>query len=239
LAACPEKALNIDETLFRIDYKRCTGCGKCVEVCYYGAMVAYGEEMTAEAVFDKVRRDKMFYAASGGGITVSGGEPLLEADFVQRLFALCKQDGIGTCIETSGFVGEKQIQAVRSVTDLFLFDLKHMDPTVHKRYTAHRNERILLNAMLVAQSGADVLFRIPLIPAVNDTVENIKATSDFVKSVGCAKVQLMPFHRIGQSKYLALGKSYAFHETEVPSGERIAAVRQAYISKGVECTVSM
>lgn len=238
LTACPENAINLDENKHRVDYDRCTTCGKCVEACLYNALVCYGKEMTVEEVFDAVRRDKMFYEPEGG-VTVSGGEPLLRGGFVRHLFELCKADGISTCVETAGCVPSEQLMELLPVTDYLLFDLKLMDPVKHQYYTKQTNELILKNARLAAESGANILFRIPLIPTVNDTEENIRMTAEFVKDVlQKPAVQLMPYHRLGESKYQALNIQNQFKEIEVMKPERLKEVQRAFLDLGVECSIS-
>ncbi len=162
--------------------------------------------MTVAEVWDAVRRDKMFYDNSGGGVTVSGGEPLLWSKFVRELFELSHQERIDTCIETCGLADPEALLDVIPVTDHFLFDLKHMDSDIHKKYTGQSNRQILKNAALVLEHGADVVFRQPLIPGINDSIMNIEATAGFLTSLGksATRLQLMPYHRMGQSKYKAL-----------------------------------
>ena len=236
---CPENAITLEPGRYRIDYSRCTACAKCVDACLYHALVRYGKEMSVEEVFDAVRRDKIFYG-DDGGVTVSGGEPLLRAAFVRELFELCKADGIGTCVETAGFVASEKLLEVLPLTDHLLFDLKVMDSGKHLYYTRQTNEVILNNARLAAERGADILFRIPLIPTVNDDEANIAATAEFIKSVmpQRPRVQLMPYHRMGDSKYKALNIPYGTASLEVMKPERLEAVRQSFIDKGVDCTIS-
>jgi pyruvate formate lyase activating enzyme len=238
LEVCPKNAITMEEGCHRVDYSKCNACGKCADGCLYHALVLYGKDMSVAEVFDAVRRDKIFYAA-GGGVTVSGGEPLLRAPFVRELFELCKGDGIGTCVETSGFVGAEKLLEVLPVTDHLLFDLKIMDPGKHLYYTKQTNEVILGNARLAAGCGADILFRIPLIPSVNDDEANIAMTAEFVRSVTAAPaVQLMPYHRLGDSKYKALNIPYETAALETMTPEKLEAVRQSFLDKGVECTIS-
>ena len=238
-AACPKEALSKDPTKKRIDYSKCVACGKCVEACAYKAMVQYGKPMTVKEVLDAVGRDKMFYETSGGGVTVSGGEPLLHAGFVKELFEMCNDEGINTCVETAGFVPAKAFLSILPVTNHLLFDLKHMDSDKHLKYTGQHNTQILANARIVAESGADVLFRIPLIPSVNDSDENIGETAAFVKSLlRHPKVQLMPFHRLGDSKYKALGVTTLFDECSTMQQDALERVKQMYIEEGVECSIS-
>ena len=237
--ACPRGAILPDPDK-RIDRSRCDECCQCVEACFYGALVRYGEPKTAEETFDKVRRDKMFYDTSGGGVTVSGGEPLTHADFVAELFSLCRGDGINTCVETCGCVPRSAFEKVFSLTDTFYFDLKLMDSKKHRAYTGQGNEEILDNARFLAGSGASLLFRQPLIPGVNSPEENVRATAEFIRSLGRPELQLqlIPYHRMGTSKYAALDIPYTLEDMKPMTGEEVEAVRALYESCGVTCTVS-
>jgi pyruvate formate lyase activating enzyme len=237
--ACPENALTGDGLHHRIDYSKCTACGKCVDACHYKALVRYGSEMSAEEVFTAVRRDKLFYDTSGGGVTVSGGEPLLQAAFVKTLFERCKTDNINTCVETSGFIPASNLLEVLPVTDFLLYDLKHMDLGAHRQYTGQWNDLILSNARLAAEKGADILFRVPLIPGVNTSNTNISATAAFIKALpGQQRVQLMPFHRLGDGKYKALNLENTMRETELMTSEQVEAARQCFENWGVTCSIS-
>ena len=224
----------------RILREACDECGDCTEACFYGALVRYGKSMTAEETYDQVRRDKMFYDASGGGVTVSGGEPLTHPDFVAELFALCRGEGIGTCVETCGCVPPGAFRTVLPLTDLFYFDLKLMDGEKHREYTGLGNRNILENARFLAGTGAALLFRQPLIPGVNDTEENVRATADFIRGLGREdlQLQLIPYHRMGASKYAALDIPYTLEGLQPVTGEEAETVRAMYEAVGVPCTVS-
>ena len=224
----------------RILRSLCDGCCDCVEACFYGALVRYGRPMTAEEAFDQVRRDKMFYDTSGGGVTVSGGEPLTHGDFVAELFSLCRGEGIRTCVETCGCVPRSAFEKVLPLTDIFYYDLKLIDSAKHREYTGRGNETILENARFLAGAGADILFRQPLIPGVNSGEEDVRAAAAFIRSLGRRELQLqlIPYHRLGTSKYAALDLPYAMEGVQLmPSGE-VEAVRALYESCGVACTVS-
>jgi pyruvate formate lyase activating enzyme len=240
LEICENNAIQRIEGRHRIDYSLCTSCGRCSENCFYGALIRYGESMTVSEVWDEVRRDKMFYEESGGGVTVSGGEPLLQPEFVKELFELCRRDAIDTCVETCGFVDQDALLSVIPVTDHFLFDLKQMDADIHRKYTGLGNDQILENAALVVQQGLDVIFRQPLIPGVNDSADNIEATAQFLSKLGknARKLQIMPYHRMGQSKYRALNWVSAMEEIGVADEEHVEAVQRAYIQRGIDCTIS-
>lgn len=237
---CPKNAIVPGTGIYRIDRSMCDDCGSCVEGCYYDALVRYGETMTSQEVYQKVRRDKMFYDSSGGGVTVSGGEPMGHSEFIFELFSLCGEEKINTCIETCGFAPRAAFERVLPVTDIFYFDLKLMDGEAHRRYTGRDNELILENARLVVQSGKKVLFRQPLIPGINDSVENIAATAEFMKGLGPGgmEIQLMPYHRAGQTKYDALGLKYETAELNVMTAQELESVKERYIAHGVRCTIS-
>lgn len=224
---------------YRIDREKCISCGECAHNCYYEAIVRYGRERTPEEVFEEVYKDKMFYDFSGGGVTVSGGEPLLYPEFVFELFSLCKNSGISTCIETCGFVSQSSFERVLPVTDYFYFDLKLMDSALHIKYTGCDNDLIHKNAVFIVKQGANVLFRQPLIPRINDTDDNIRQTAEFITGLGRdAGLELMPFHRAGRSKYDSLNMPYETHNLEPMTEEQIAAVLDKYRNYGIRCSIS-
>ena len=238
---CPNSALDYQAgKLPRINRTKCNGCGECSLVCSYKALVLYGKAMDADEIFDTVSRDKMFYEASGGGVTVSGGEALLQPSLVSHLFVKCRQAGIHTCIETSGHVTESAFEQVLPNTDCVLFDVKFMDTDKHRQYTGKPNSQILANAKVVAASGMALLFRMPLIPGINDDEQNVKETADFLHSLGnnAQRIELMPYHRLGKGKYESLDKKYPLPDVRSPEPEQIALVKTAFESSGIVCTIS-
>ena len=238
---CPEGALIYEADRYPyILRERCTGCGACCSVCTYNAIVLYGKPMNAEEIFDAVKRDKMFYQASGGGVTVSGGEALLRPQLVCGLFKKCRLAGIHTCIETSGLVAESALRQVIPFTDFILYDLKCMDPDNHLYYTGQSNELILSNAKIVAESGIETVFRIPLIPGINDDAENIEETADFLRGLGNGAVhlELMPYHRLGTGKYESLDRLYRLPDAVSPGPEHLESVKKSFEDYDIICTVS-
>lgn len=239
---CPRDALLWGENgPVGIDHSKCVNCRSCLSVCPSKALVPYGNEMSLDEVFREVKRDALFYCAEPrGGVTVSGGEPLLYAPFVSALFQKCHEADIHTCVETAGNVSVSALQEVLPHADLFLLDLKHMDTEKHREGTGFGNERILENIRFVAQSGADILFRAPLIPGYNDTLENIEATAAFLKTlpekVRC--YELMPYHRMAVAKYEAIGMPFLMGDLEPPTDEHLESVRAAYEQRGISCKIS-
>lgn len=239
--ACPERAISFDpDGVPKIDGKRCTACGKCVPVCKPEALAIYGQRRSVEDVFEEVRRDAMFYQSSDGGVTVSGGEALRYPSFVVDLFQRCKKAGISTALETCGYAGPQALVKVLAHTDVVLYDLKLLDSAEHLRFTGKRNDRILDNARLAVRSDAKLQFRMPLVPGITDTPENIRLASEFLKELQGegACIELMPYHRLGMGKYEALGRDYPLAKLETPGPEVIDAARQRFEGYRVRCLVS-
>ena len=237
IEACPEKVISYTaDNIIHIDRDGCTACGECMDVCYPGALTIYGRRVTIDDIVKEVCRDKSFYESSGGGVTVSGGEPLRQADFVAALFEKCREADISTCLDTSGHTASEKLEDILCVTDYVLFDIKHMDPAIHRQFTGQPNNLILQNAKVVAKSGVEMLCRIPLITGVNDTMSNIAETARFVKSLGEGiAVELLPYHRLGAGKYQTLDKQYPGETFATPLPEQVKSVKQKFEQFNVPC----
>jgi pyruvate formate lyase activating enzyme len=196
--------------------------------------------MNVDEVFDAVKRDSIFYQASGGGVTVSGGECLLQSQFISELFEKCHQSGIHTCIETSGYAPESALQQVLANTDYVLYDLKHLDSEKHRQYTGKKNDLVLHNARVVASSGVELLFRMPLVPGINDDIQNVKATAQFLKGLGInsPRIELMPYHRLGKGKYESLDKEFFLSEVLSPEPEHLQSIKIVFEDSGIICLIS-
>ncbi len=173
--------------------------------------------MTPAAIVAEVLRDRDFFAVSGGGMTVSGGEPLLHLAPVRALLAEAKRHGLHTCVQTSGAVPSENVAAVLGLVDVFQFDLKHMNAERHRALTGATNERILRNATLLVERGATVQFRTPLVPGVNDDEENLNALAQFFTGLGITTMELVPYHRLYLEKYASLGLRAPREDLEPPS----------------------
>ena len=237
--ACVEKAISVDDKGISIVRKLCTNCGNCVGVCTPGALKLLGETMSAREVFQQIRKDAEFYRNSGGGVTISGGEPLAQPDFVIALFKLCQDKGIDTCIETSGYASIKSLKKVLPYTSLVLFDVKLNDPVAHRKWTRRSNEGILRNLGIAVASGTPVIIRVPLIPGINDSDEELKNIAriavDSLKKP--RQVDLLPYHRFGIGKYQMLDREYQLTELTTPKDPEIQKVKELFESFGLECEV--
>lgn len=241
-AVCSKQAIVLDKQGEPVVARElCDNCGECSRVCTTHALIVYGRERSAQEVFDEVKRDNVFYRSSGGGVTLSGGEPLRQASFVNALFAICREAGIHTALETCGYASTGQLQEVLKLTDHVLFDLKCMDEETHVRLTGRSNATILENARLVAGSGIDFRFRMPFIPGLNDKPDNLAATALFIKKLCIDKceIELMPYHRMGIAKYDAVGKEYGIRHITPPTAADLQVAKSAFEKAGVTCLVSI
>ena len=181
----------------------CRGCTKCTEVCFPAALDLCGKDYTTDEVMAKLRKDFNFFQSSGGGVTISGGEPLCQPEFTIELLKKLKAEGIHTAVDTTGFVQTEIVARALPYTDLFLYDIKHMNSAEHKRIMGVPNEIIHENARYIAKNGGKLQVRIPVIPTYNDSMENLEAAAEFIAELGDAVtvVQLLPYHHFGASKY--------------------------------------
>jgi pyruvate formate lyase activating enzyme len=211
---CPQGAQHLDDGERRYNRDDCIVCGQCVETCYTRGLALVGKTMAVDEVLNEVLADRVFYRDSGGGVTLSGGEPVLQTDFVGALQARCQAEGIHTAIETAGYYPWDRLERLLPHIDLVMMDLKHMDSAQHRAATGAPNEQILDNARRLAQTDTALIFRIPVIPTVNDTVEAVSAMARFVLELSAMRgaplpLQLLPFHRLAEHKYTSLGRDYA------------------------------
>jgi pyruvate formate lyase activating enzyme len=207
----------------------CTFCGRCVEACPTEALELVGRDMSVEEVLQEVEKDRLFYESSGGGVTLSGGEVLAQKNFAVQLLEACRKRMLHTAIETSGFAPWDQVREVAEACNLVLYDLKHMDPVMHERYTGVSNELILENARRLADFKEELIFRVPLIGGVNTDEENVRALARFVKRTPVREVHLLPYHRLGESKYAKLGREYVC-EAFTPGQEEVEKIKRILTS---------
>lgn len=227
LHACPENALSLTPEGVITDAVMCKSDGACVEVCNAEARELVGKTVSAEEIVDMVKRDLPFYNQSGGGVTFSGGEPLMQPDFLFDCLKRCGGEGIHRAVDTSGYAELEIIKKIAMETDLFLYDLKFMDPEKHRHYTGVSNPLILANLKYLACSGARVTIRFPLIPGINDDDENIDLIGMFLRILPEIKtVHILPYHRYQERKYVYLDTVYTAKHIPLPTPEDLSRVKK-------------
>jgi len=191
------------------DRNKCVVCGLCAKQCLYQAIQITGEMLDIDKVWKTIRKDMVYYEESGGGVTCSGGEILMQPDFVAELFKKCRENGIHTCADTSGFGTPEALEKVLEYADLVYFDMKHLDPARFEELFGVPLEPVLTNLKTIAARGVPLVIRIPLVPDHNDSPENLAAMAKLIKQTAPqAEVHIMPYHRYGESKYTSLGMRY-------------------------------
>jgi pyruvate formate lyase activating enzyme len=209
-----------------VDMAVCRWCGDCADGCPTEARIQAGSVMTESRVLDEITQDTIFFDQSGGGVTFSGGEPLMQLEFLVALLDGCRALRIHTAVDTCGAALPQALARVADRADLFLFDLKHLDDARHRRVTGSSNVQILDNLQALAARKANVIVRFPLIPEINDDADHIERLGCYVRSIGLSRIDVLPYHRAGSGKYPAIGRDYPLAGAELPSGaDRSRAVR--------------
>lgn len=226
IEVCPTGAMKPPDGSSRIDRSLCTNCGMCADICPPHALEIKGKSMTVEEVMKEARKDLRFFQNSGGGVTLGGGDPSMYPDFARELLTACHDEGIHTAVETCGYADWEAMEKIAEQTDLFLYDVKAMDSDLHRRLTGRDNDLILQNAQRISEMGVEMTIRVPLVPGMNDSEENIAAIAEFVRVLPYkTNLELLPYHRLGESKYESLGRPYSLQGLEPIDPDRIAMLR--------------
>ncbi|MFC1982228.1 glycyl-radical enzyme activating protein [Chloroflexota bacterium] len=234
---CKPKCISVANKKITIDRAQCTYCGECVRVCSPDALIIWGRNVTVEEVITEIEQDSRYYQNGIGGVTASGGEPLSQPAFVKALFEECHARCIHTAIETSGYASPNVVKNVLEDADCILYDLKHMDSVLHEKYTGVPNELILDNLRTIAGGkSAQIILRIPLIPDVNDSEENITATVEFAISLNVTQIDLLTYHRLGVNKYAALDRPYEL-DISLPESENVKKLASIIEGSGLKCNI--
>lgn len=224
---CPTGAIIIENKKMKFDMGKCNDCGKCTEVCYSGAMEMAGKTMTAAEVVKEVEKDNIFYEESGGGVTFSGGEPFMQPEFLKEMLKACKKKHIHTTVDTCGFVKKDTLIELSEYIDLFLYDLKIMDASLHMKYTGASNEIILENLKELTRLGKRIFIRIPIIPGINDDDESIDTTGEYLSKLSTfEQINILPYHNIAMEKYKRLGEECSLGDLKTPSDDRMDEIAQ-------------
>lgn len=232
-----------DGKLVKINRDICTNCMKCYQACPSDAIKAWGKEMTVDECMEIILKDRGYYEKSGGGVTVSGGDPVIQMDFVVELFRRCKEEKIQTCLESTFYAKWSTIEKVLPYTDIIISDIKHMDTNVHRKHTGRENHLILENLKKLADLNKEIILRIPVIPGVNDGKDNLEKTADFILNEMGGNVrtlQLLSFMRLGEEKYQSLGIPYKMENIVVDRKaftEKVKKMAEYFNGRGIHCQV--
>jgi pyruvate formate lyase activating enzyme len=232
--ACSTGALRLEGDARVYESHRCVLCGRCAEACFAEAQVVEGRSITAEDALAEIERDRPFYENSGGGMTVSGGEPMAQKAFVKDLLKRCKERGIHTALDTCGHAPWEDFREVLPFVDLILFDIKVMDPAQHERTTGVDNALILGNLRKLDREKAALWIRIPVVPGYNDTEENFEATAAFLRDLASIQyVELLPYHGLAESKYERMNQRYTLRGIHPPTEEKLQALEACLKRRGL------
>ncbi len=234
--ACPEDAI-LESPEKRIDFTRCNACGKCVTVCIHKGLRMIGKSPDPAGLLREIEKDRDFFDDSGGGITLSGGEPLVQTDFLSRLLPMIKNSGLHLNVETSGMFNLKRVAKLLPYMDLIYFDIKHMDDAMHKRYTGRGNRTILENFSELSKRFSPIQARMPVVPGGNDGRQNIEAVSEFLEMHGHGSIHCLPYHRLGESKIGRIDSKQEPMNVRAPSARDLETVREIFKKKGIDAVV--
>lgn len=219
-SVCERSGHNFENQNHIFERSNCIRCGKCAQHCITGALEQVGYSITVEAAIDEVMKDEIFYKTSGGGMTLSGGEPMIQMDFTQALLEKAKKAGLHTCMETCGYAPWENYEKLIDLVDIFLFDYKVTDPDLHKQCTGVSNEKILDNLKKLDQRGAKIILRCPIIPSINDTEDHfagIAETANHLQNV--MEINIEPYHPLGSSKAKMLDREYSLDDMTFPENQ--------------------
>jgi pyruvate formate lyase activating enzyme len=239
LTACPDDALELTPEGMRLDRERCTVCGLCQEACPAGALEVIGREWTAEALYAEVAKDCAFYETSSGGVTVSGGEPVMQAEFVEAFLGLCREGGIHTALDTCGHADWGIYERLLPFVDLVLYDLKLMDRERHREATGVYPDRILENAKRIAQNGTPMWVRTPVVPGYTDDEDNIARLAAYIRDElsTVERWDLLAYTNLGQPKYRRLSRPYSLEGTELPTRAKMERLQTVALGGGANVAV--
>lgn len=232
---CPQREFSLERDWPYVDSEHCVRCGQCVTACAVAARDLVGRRMTVAEVLAEILKDQIFYGDSGGGLTLSGGEPLLQLAFARELFTACRAQDIHTALDTCGFGRQSDLLALAPLVDLFLYDLKLLDDLRHRQYTGVSNAVILANLQALGQVHSNIWIRVPIIPGVNDDAANIEGTAHLAASIpGVRQVNLLPYHELGMHKAQRLGQSSRMGAVRTPAPDDLERMAQVFRDAGLK-----
>lgn len=230
---CPRKAISFVGSHIYLNRKLCDVCAACSKQCPMNAMIMVGNETSVEELVREIEKDQVFYEQSEGGITISGGEPLLQLDFLDGLLEMCRERGIHTAVDTCGYASQESFNRIRDKVGLFLYDLKLMDQTSHLKYTGVSNRTVIENFRFLAREGSEIWVRYPVVPGINDDEVNVVGIAELMFSEGVKQINLLPYHKSGIEKYRNLNRRYMLGKIETPSDEKMNEIKKKLEAYGL------
>jgi pyruvate formate lyase activating enzyme len=234
---CPVDALSFTDEKIKIDRNRCDNCGKCLEVCISEALVMIGKEWSIEEIIDEIEKDRIFYFYSDGGVTLSGGDPFFQSNFLKPLIKKIKELNMSVAIETCGHVKENIFKDISGLADLILFDLKILQKEKHLKYTGKSNDLILSNLKQLSKGKGKLRIRYTVIPGINDSEKDILNLIRVLKENRIKEIELMPYHNLGVNKYKLLQRGYSFPELKAPRPEDLFQLKESFRKHKIACKV--
>jgi pyruvate formate lyase activating enzyme len=235
---CPAEVLSFHNMKkLAINRKNCSLCGQCAQKCPTNALEIVGKRMDVKEVMREIDKDLAFYNESDGGITFSGGEPLLQISFLSALLDECQKKNVDTAVDTSGYAPRESVEKIKDKVGLFLYDIKVMDDKKHRKYTGVSNKQIVENFKRLAENGSNIFVRLPIVPGINDDEENVKRTGEFISSHGVKRTCLLPYHRGGIEKYRGLSRAYKLKATATPSDQKLTLIKKQLEGFGLDVKI--
>lgn len=237
ISVCTKKALSMQDGVVVVDRELCDGCLKCMDVCYTDALDCFGVWMTAEEVFKDVIKDEKYYASTGGGLTIGGGEATCYPDFVMELIERCHDHNISVAIDTCGFVTEERSFRCLEAADLILFDIKGLDAELHRKNTGKTNDVVLNNLKRLNDMKKPIIIRLPLIPKYNDTMERLEEVIELLESLkSIERIDILPMHEYGKVKYDQIGMPYRLKSEVIPK-DRQEEILERFRFRGLNAQI--
>ncbi len=230
---CLKAAVKFTENGLCHDREKCILCGECFKACPSEAIEILGEKTDVDEIVKEVEKDRIFYDESGGGVTLSGGEPLMQIDFVDGILTALKERGIHTVVDTSGYTSWENFKRIQEKVDLFLYDIKHMDDEEHTKYTGISNKLILDNLKKLALNGNKIWIRVPIIPSINDDDLNIQRVCNYILSLNLREIFILPYHNIAIDKYRRVDMEYKMPDIQEPSDKKMEEIAEKFKECGL------
>lgn len=237
LSACPTGAVYRNGDGIGVDRSKCTLCRRCVAYCPAGGLKMAGERRSVEELVREAERDRAFYRHSGGGVTLSGGEPTFQPGFAQALIEALKERNLTVVLETCGYARPAVLQRIAGMAEVVLYDIKVISPAKHLHFTGAPNAPILHNLRLLVDRGISLILRYPLVPGYNDEDEDVRDLGRLAADLRIEQIHVLPYHKLGISKYAQLGRPYSLKNVDVPSAAALSRVREALEEKGVRVQI--